>query len=169
MTEPEYVAEMGGVAGESANGTPVIVTGMGEYGESCNVSNHVGIGGIWVAGPYEHGTVNTSAQVPQLDWVSVNLTAYDTDPADGEIKLNELVCNEILLDQIPNCKKIWVHISLVLQDFDEEAAFAQNLIPRTYFAETYPEAKWDHWPSNAYQKDYMEFDMAFELLQNMVP
>ena len=169
VTEPEYVAEMGGIAGESADGTPVTVVGMGEYGETCNVSRHITVFKIEVAGPYAHGTVNTSAQVPPADWTSVNLSSYDTDPADGQIKLNELVCHEIFLDEIPNCNMIWVHMSMVLQDFDEEDALAAGLISTTYFAEDYPEAKWDHWPTNAYQKDYVEFDMAFELLQNPVP
>jgi len=171
VTEPEYVAVMGGVAGELANGTPVTVVGMGEYGENCTVARHITVFKIEVAGPYAHGSVNTSSDVPAADWkpIDLPLSKYDTDPTDGVIKLNELVCKEILLGQIPNCQKIWVHISLVLQDFDEEAAFAQGLIPTTYFAETYPEAKWDHWPTNAYQKDFTEFDMAFELLQTMVP
>jgi len=170
VTEPEYVAEMGGVAGELADGTPVTVVGMGEYGETCGVSRHVGVIGIYVAGPYDHDAAPfTSATVPAADWVLVDLSKYDVDPADGIIKMNELVCKEIYLGQIPNCQKIWVHMSLHLQDYDEEAALADGVISTTYFAETYPEAKWDHWPTNAYQKDYMQFDMAFELLQTEVP
>ncbi len=169
VTEPEYVAEMGGIAGENASGTPVTVPGIGEYGENCKLTRHVGVIGIYVAGPYTHDQYPTSTTVPAADWTPLDLSAYDTDPADGIIKLNELVCHEILLMQIPNCNKIWVHIALHFQDFDEEAALAEGLIPTTYFAETYPEAKWDHWPTNAMQKDYMEFDMAFELLQTKVP
>jgi len=168
VTEPEYVAEMGGVAGELANGTAVTVVGIGEYGETCEVARHVDFH-IEVAGPYDHGAVATSKDVPDADWTTVDLSRFDLDPTDGVIKLNELLCEEILLMQIPNCKMIWVHIWAHLQDFDEEAAYAEGLIDTTYFAETYPEAKWDHWPTNAYQKDYMEFDMAFELLQNPIP
>jgi predicted ribosomally synthesized peptide with SipW-like signal peptide len=170
VTEPEYVAEMGGIAGILADGTPVTVVGMGEYGENCELSRHVGVIGIYVAGPYDHDAAPlTSATVPAADWTLLDLSQYDDDPADGVIKLNELVCEEVYLGQIPSCKKIWVHISLHLQDYDEEAALADGMISTTYFAETYPEAKWDHWPTNAYQKDYMKFDLAFELLQIPVP
>ena len=169
VTEPEFVAECGGVAGELANGTAVTVVGMGEYGETCEVSKHVGVIKIEVAGPYTHDEIPTSADVPAADWKLVDLTDYDDDPEDGVIKINELVCEEILLAQIPACKKIWVHMSLHLQDYDEEDAYTDGVIDTTYFAETYPEAKWDHWPTNAYQKDYMEWDMAFELLQTKVP
>ena len=170
VTEPEYVAECGGVAGELANGTAVEVDGMGEYGENCEVSQHVGVIGIYVAGPYAHDAAPmTSAAVPAGDWTLLDLSEYDNDPADDVIKINELVCEEVYLGQIPACNKIWVHISLHLQDYDEEAAYADGVIDTTYFAETYPEAKWDHWPTNAYQKDYMQWDMAFELLQTQVP
>ena len=169
VTEPEYVAECGGCAGEDVNGDPVEVPGIGcSYGENCQVSRHIDIH-IEVAGPYDHGAVPTSANVPDADWTAIDLTDYDLDPTDGIIKINEIECKEILLKQIPNCKMIWVHIWAHLQDFDEEVAFDEGLIPDTYFDETYPEAKWDHWPTNAYQKDYVEFDMAFELLQKKVP
>jgi len=169
VTEPEFVAECGGVAGELADGTVVEVPGIGEYGETCELPRHVGVIGIYVAGPFTHDQYPTSADVPTGAWTALDLSEYDVDPADEVIKLNELVCKEISLGQIPNCQKIWVHISLHLQDFDEEDAYAEDLIPTTYFAEDYPEAKWDHWPTNAYQKDYMQFDMAFELLQTEVP
>jgi predicted ribosomally synthesized peptide with SipW-like signal peptide len=166
VTEPEYVAEMGGVAGELADGSLVEVTGMGEYGENCEVSRHVGLIGIYVAGPYEHDAAPmTSKDVPAADWELLDLSEYDNDPADGVIKVNELVCEQIPLGQIPACNKIWVHISMHLQDYDEEAALAAGDISTTYFAETYPEAKWDHWPTNALMKDRLEFDLSFELLQ----
>jgi hypothetical protein len=57
-------------------------------------------------------------------------------------------------------------IRLHAQDFDEEDAFAQGLIPTTYFDETYPEAKWDHWPTNAYMGDICQFDMKFTMNQD---
>lgn len=167
VTEPEYVAEMGGVVGELVDGTPVVVPGMGEYGENCEVSQHVGVIFIEVAGPYEHDEVPTSADVPAADWRSVDISGYDDDPADGIIKLNELVCHEIELGQIPACQKIWLHMSMHLQDYDEDDALVNGDITEAYFDDSIPsEAKWDHWPSNAYQSDFMEFDMAFELLQN---
>jgi len=169
VTEPEYVAEKGGIVGELANGTVVTVPGtLFGLGENCTLARHIGVIGIQVAGPYDHDAAPmTSAAVPSADWTSVNMTAYDLDPQDGVIKLNELVCKQISLGNLPYCKKIWVHLSMHLQDFDEEDAFAQGLIPATYFDETIPaEAKWDHWPTNAYQKDFVEFDMSFELFQD---
>ena len=160
VTEPEYVAECGGVAGEDVNGDQVVVPGVGcDFGENCEVSRHVDIH-LEVAGPYDHGAVPTSVDVPDADWTAIDLTAYDLDPADGVIKINELECIEILLKQIPNCKMIWLHVWCHLQDIDEDD------LGLHYFDENIPaEAKWDHWPTNAIQKDYVEFDMAFELLQ----
>jgi predicted ribosomally synthesized peptide with SipW-like signal peptide len=169
VTEPEYRAELGGVVGEDVDGNPVTVVGLGlDFGEGCEVSRHVDIH-IEVAGPYVHGRYPTSVDVPDADWKALDLSDYDNDPEDGVIKINELECEEILLKQLPNCKMIWVHIWCHLQDFDEEDAYDQGLIPDTYFDESIPEeAKWDHWPTNAYQKDYVMFDMAFELLQNPI-
>ncbi len=171
LTEPEYVAECGGIAGEDADGNTVTVPGIGLcYGEDCQLSEHIGVIGIYVAGPYpEVDKPATSAEVPGADWVLLDLSEYDVDPADGIIKLNELECQEVELGELPNNEGIWVHVSLHFQDFDEEDAYAQGLIPTTYFDETYPEAKWDHWPTNAMQKDGVMFDIAFELLQNPVP
>ena len=170
VTEPEYRSECGGVVGELEDGTAVEVEGMGEFGEQCELSRHVGVIFIEIAGPYPHDSAPaTSADVPSADWRTVDLSDYDDDPVDDVIKINELVCEEIPLGQLRACNKVWLHISLHLQDYDEEDAFADGVINDTYFAETYPEFKWDHWPSNAYQKDYMMFDMAFELLQHEVP
>lgn len=170
VTEPEFVAECGGVVGELADGTAVTVTGMGEYGENCEVSEHVGVIGIYVAGPYEHDTYPEAMDVPQDQWRLVTIpTSLDTN-GDGVFKMSELVCNEFELGQIPACKKIWVHISLHLQDYDEDDAVTAGDITEAYFDESIPsESKWDHWPSNAYQADFMEWDMAFELLQNQMP
>ena len=57
VTEPEYVAECGGVAGEDADGNPVVVPGIGCcYGENREVSRHVDIH-IEIAGPYEHDEI----------------------------------------------------------------------------------------------------------------
>jgi len=170
LTEPEYVAECGGIAGEDADGNTVTVPGLGLcYGENCELSEHIGVIGIYVAGPWPDDVKPaTSADVSAADWVLLDLSEYDVND-DGKIKLNELECQEIELGKLPNNEGIWVHVSLHFQDFDEEDAYAQGLIPETYFDETYPEAKWDHWPTNAMQKDGVMFDMAFELLQNKVP
>jgi len=157
VNEPEYVAECGGVAGEDADGNPVTVPGIGcTYGDDCELAEHVGVM-IWVAGPWPHEDKPVYND-PDTEWTLV----YND-------KLDKLDCWEFELGQIPNCNGIWVHVSFHLQDFDEEDAYDQGLIPTTYFDEDYPEAKWDHWPTNALQKDYVEFDIGFELLQNRVP
>jgi hypothetical protein len=170
LTEPEYVAELGGIAGEDEDGNPVEVPGIGLcYGETCELPEHIGVIYIAIAGPYpDDEKPATSAEVPGADWEVLDLSAYDAND-DGVIKLNELECQEVELCQVPCNAGIWVHISLHFQDFDEEDAYAQDLIPTTYFDEDYPEAKWDHWPTNAIQKDLVQFDIAFELLQNRLP
>jgi predicted ribosomally synthesized peptide with SipW-like signal peptide len=162
VNEPEFVAECGGIAGEDADGNPVVVPGVGCcYGEDCQLKRHVDVH-ILIAGPYpEDVKPPTSTDVPDDDWRVVDLSRYDTDPRDGIIKLNEIECHEIELGQIPNNAGIWVHIWVHLQDIDEDD------LGLHYFDETIPEeAKWDHWPTNAIQKDSLHFDMAFELLQN---
>ncbi len=167
VTEPEYVAECGGIAGEDEDGNKVEVPGIGCcYGDCCQLPEHIGIL-MWIAGPWPHeDKPPESAAVPTAAWRPVTLP----DPnGDGVTKLDELECEEIELGDLPNCNGIWVHVSLHFQDFDEEDAYAQGLIPETYFDEDYPEAKWDHWPTNALQKDAVHFDIAFELLQTPVP
>jgi hypothetical protein len=165
LNEPEYVAECGGEAGEDVDGNPVIVPGIGVcYGESGELAEHIGVL-MWKAGPYPHATKPaTSSDVPAADWELVTLP----DPnGDGVTKMDEVFCEQIEVGQIPMNEGMWIHMSLHFQDFDEEDAFAQGLIPTTYFDESIPaEAKWDHWPTNAMQKDGMRYDMAFELLQN---
>ena len=158
LTEPEYVAECGGIAGEDVNGNPVTVPGLGLcYGETCELPEHIGVL-MWVAGPWPHeDKPETAAKVPAAAWTLVTLP----DPNhDGVTKLNELECEQINLGELPCNEGIWVHISLHLQDIDEDDlglhCFDENIAA---------EAKWDHWPTNAIQKDGVDFDIAFELLQ----
>ena len=164
LTEPEYVAECGGLAGEDVNGNPVIVPGLGLcYGETCELPEHIKVL-AWIAGPWPHETKpKTAGDVPDASWTMVTLPDAN---GDGVTMLDELECLQVDLGKLPCNEGIWVHISLHLLDFDEEDAFAQGLIPATYFDENIPaEAKWDHWPTNAYQKDGVDFDISFELLQ----
>lgn len=162
LNEPEYVAELGGIAGEDVNGDPVVVPGIGLcYGEDCRLAEHIGVM-MWVAGPYNHPKP-ALLDVPQGDWRMIDIP--DTD-GDGHIKLNDIFCWQVDLGPLPSNSGLWVHISLHFQDYDEEEAVADGLLDRGYFDENIPcEAKWDHWPTNAMQKDGMRFDMAFELLQ----
>ena len=176
LTEPEYVAELGGIAGEDADGNTVRVTGVGLcYGETCELPEHIDVL-MWVAGPWpDDDKPVTSSDVNAGDWEPV-IGMPDPD-GDGKTMLSELECQELLLatasnpeGKLPCNEGIWVHMALHFNDFDEEDAYALGLIPDTYFDETIPaEAKWDHWPTNALQKDGVLFDIAFELLQNCLP
>ena len=160
VTEPEFVAECGGVAGENADGDPVTVPGVGCcYGENCQLSQHVDVT-IRIAGPYTgDATPETADDVPSGDWRVLDLSEYDDDPSDI-VKLDELECQQIELGELRGCYTLWVNISLHLQDIDEDD------LGLHCFDENIPcEAKWDHWPSNALQNDVMWFDMGFELLQ----
>jgi hypothetical protein len=168
--EPEVVAESGGVAGTDKNGNVVEVPGVGlDWGTAnCEIAEHVDIT-LWTSTEQ----VQTAAEVQ--NWVPVDLIGmgYDKD-GNGIVKMDEILCEQIELGQIPNCNKIWLDIKLHLQDVDEDDLIAQGVLqdPGTghgWFEDTYPEAKWDHWPTNALQKDVLGFDMAFELLQNKVP
>lgn len=166
VNEPEFVAECGGIAGEDKDGNAVVVPGIGLYGEECQLSKHIGIR-IEMAGPYPLAQKpETSSDVPDADWTQLDLVAmgYDTN-GDGVVKMNEVECKQIYLGTLPDQWGMWIHVALHFQDFDEEDAYDEGLIPTTYFDEDYPEAKWDHWPTNAMQKDVVNFDMAFELLQ----
>lgn len=122
-TEPELVAELGGLAGELEDGTLQDVPGLGlGYGENCEVSEHIGVVYIAIAGPYpDEEKPATSVDVPMADWEYLDLDDYDLND-DGVIKLNELECQEAELVQLPCNQGIWVHISLHFQDFDEEDA-----------------------------------------------
>ena len=151
--EPECVAECGGIAGEDADGNPVEVPGIGCYGECCQLAEHIGVL-MWVAGPWPHEDKPARAQdVPAGAWRAVTLP----DPnGDGVTKLDELECVQFDLGELPNCKGIWVHVSLHLQQILEED-MGLDCFPAG--------SKWEYWPTNALQKDGVRWDMAFELLQ----
>jgi len=157
VNEPEYVAECGGIAGEDEDGNPVVVPGIGCcYGEDCQLAKHIDIH-ISAAGPYsEDEKPPTSTDVPDGDWWVVDLSEYDKN-GDGVIKMDEIECEELELGELDNNHGMWVHIWLHLQDIDEDD------LDLHYFPE---DSKFDHWPTNALQKDGLEFDIAFELLQN---
>jgi hypothetical protein len=156
VNEPEYAAECGGVVGEDADGNSVEVPGVGCcYGEDCQLDEHVDLA-IFIAGPYDHDTYPKAEDVPSTEWSPVNLSDYDLND-DGKIKLSEIMCVELELGQLPNCEKFWIDLRFHLQDVPEE------YFDMYYFPD---DSKFDHWPTNALQKDGLEFDMAFELLQN---
>ena len=147
VTEPEYVACCGGVAGEDATGAKVTVTGIGcdKCIAECLLSHHVDL---------KLATCATQGGT----YTSVDLFALGFDKNDdGFIKMNEVECEQIELGTLPGCTTMWVNMSLHLQNIDEDD------LGFSYFDEG---SKWDHWPSNALMYDRMDFDMAFELLQD---
>jgi predicted ribosomally synthesized peptide with SipW-like signal peptide len=135
--EPENVAQLGGKHGQEQ------VPGLGER---CDMEKHIGIE-IWY-GP----------DVANL--VPIDLSAYDLN-GDGVIKLDEVECNQILIDQLPACgAEFIVNFLFQLQDVPEEY-YGLDI-----FDETDPhEIKWNWWPTNCYQGDTVSFDILFELLQ----
>jgi len=143
VTEPEHVAEYGGIAGELDDGTLVVVDGIGSFGEGCELKEHISVL-IQVAGPWPHED-KPEASI-ELDWTTV---------FSG--KLDVLECQQLELMQIPNCNGIWVHIVFHLQEPSEED------FDLDYFPDG---SKWEDWVTNAMQKDGVHFDMAFELLQS---
>ena len=148
--EPEEAVEYGGIIGELADGTIVYSPGIGEYGENCELAEHVDIAlftSPTVGGP----------------WDPVDLSMYD-DNGDGIIKMPEIECEQIEIAELERCVPLYLMITLHLQDVPEEYEGFD------YFDETNPkEAKWNDWLTNALMKDGMEFDMSFELLQSKLP
>ena len=148
--EPEIAVEVGGIIGELADGTLVYSPGIGEYGENCELSEHVDISiftGPTIGGP----------------WDPVDLSDYDEN-ADMIIKMDEIECHQIPLVELFDCTPVYIMITLHLQDVPEE------YLNYDFFDETDPaEAKWNDWVTNALMKDRMYFDMSFELFQNWLP
>jgi hypothetical protein len=135
--EPERIAQTGGKVGQKT------VPGVGVR---CDMEKHISTE-IWF-GP--KGQPRTK----------VDLSAYDKNH-DGVIKLNELMCEQILVGQLIECgAEFDVNFVFTLQDVPEEY---YNL---DIFDQTDPhEVKWNCWPTNCYMGDTVSFDVLFELLQ----
>jgi hypothetical protein len=156
VTEPEFVAEYGGLAGELADGTLVEVEGIGSYGEDCQLADWVGV----------------VIEVSNLSWPHDEMPDSGLTIPGGYTQvfngmLADLECNPKLLKQIPNCNGIWVHIVFHLQEPAEEDFEDENGDPLDYFPGT--TSPWNDWVTNALQKDGVSFDMAFELFQSALP
>jgi hypothetical protein len=134
--EPENVAELGGKHGQKQ------VPGVGVR---CDMEKHIKFE-IWYG--------QTGAMT------LVDLSQYDKN-GDGVIKMDEIECEQILIDQLPQCGEEYiVNFMFLLQDVPEEY-YGLDI-----FDETDPhEVKWNWWPTNCYQGDTVSFDILFELLQ----
>jgi hypothetical protein len=130
--EPEIVAELGGKHGQEQ------VPGVGER---CDMEKHIEVEILY-------------------DGVAVDLSEYDADN-NGKIKLSELECFQILIDQLEQCgAEHTLRFGFILQDVPEEY-YGLDI-----FDETDPhEVKWNWWPTNCYMGDTVTFDILFELLQ----
>ena len=149
-TEPENAVERGlddHPIGELADGTFVYSPGWGDN------LNELGY----------HMEVDLYTRALETDpWVAVNLDAYDLN-ADGIIKFNELVCNQILICELGSEETVYVKFDLWFQDIPEEHIRVDlDLFPGT-------DGKFNDWPTNALQDDKVEFDISFELFQFALP
>jgi predicted ribosomally synthesized peptide with SipW-like signal peptide len=112
---------------------------------------------------------------------TVDLSGYD-DPSmggngDGIVTLNELICHNIPLVEIPPCNSYVVLVRFHFFDIDEDTLIADGWITPPanpapgdggYFNGDDPDIAdkcWDHWPTNAFQKDKLLFDILFSLAQ----
>jgi predicted ribosomally synthesized peptide with SipW-like signal peptide len=154
-TEPENAAEIATTPiGELEDGTMVYATNDGTIGGTPILGADWGTAGCELA-KHVDVRIAISTTGPDSGFADVDLSAYDVDPADGVIKLNELLCNQIELSPLNAGQTIWVEVYFRLQDVPEEDVGA-NL---------FPDGKFNNWPTNALMDDAMYFDMSFELLQ----
>jgi hypothetical protein len=91
----------------------------------------------------------------------MDLSSYDTaGNDDGKVQIAEVICEQILIGDLPGCWVRFVDVTLRAVDIPE------SVYGKSFFDENDPdEAKWDHWPTNAMQAQKVTFDLAFELLQ----
>jgi hypothetical protein len=126
--EPENVAQWGGKVGQ------VYVDGVGER---CDMEQHI--------------KVEITLILPDGTLIPIDLSQYDKN-GDGEIKLWELECEQILIGQLEQCgEEYGINFNFLLQDVLDPD------FPGSY--------KFEYWPTNAYQGDVVTLDILFELLQ----
>lgn len=142
-TEPELAVENGGrVIGEKE-----ISPGVWEY---------VILDPSYIGPPDgKLGEFGEDCNMSKCVWVSI--INEDTNEELVRLTMDELVCNQIYLGYLDPGDTVNMSIDLIMYDVPE-GALGYDLFPGT-------DSKWDHWPTNALQKDKMTFDIAFELLQ----
>ena len=121
--------------------------------------------GGWVDQVYVDGIGDD----PCLVFSHMNVTIYypwdqatGTGPVVYTGKMIDIVCENILLGDLPKCNERDVHVVFHLQDIPEE------VFGFDYFDETDPEIVkkcWNAWPTNAMMKDMVTFDIMFSLVQ----
>ena len=144
--EPEIAVESGGIIGEKLDGTIVYSPPIGEYGENCELAEHVDIAvftGPTIGGP----------------WDPVDLQHLDQN-GDMIIKMHEVACNQIYLGLVQCGEPLFVMCTLHLQDVPEEY-LGYDLFDETIWQE----AKFNDWPTNALMKDGLRFNISCEATQ----
>jgi hypothetical protein len=151
-TEPELAAELGtNPVGELDDGTIITPGGAHNLGTDWGTAN----GALADHLRFDVYTSPTGTG----NWTMLDLSAYDANQ-DGEIKLSEVVCHQILICELDSGQTIYVKIDLWLQDVPDEAV-NQDLFPN--------DNKFNDWPTNALQNDKVTFDISFELFQFKPP
>jgi predicted ribosomally synthesized peptide with SipW-like signal peptide len=144
VTEPEYRAEYGGLIGELPDGTLVETDGIGPQGEDCNLDEYVEVLVEVSNATWAHDALPDPSQTLPVTQVYSGM-------------LSDLECTPLCLGQLQNCNGRWVHIVFQLQEPSEED-FQMDLFP--------DDSPWNDWVTNAFQKDGVSFDMAFEIFQS---
>lgn len=148
--EPEIAAEEGTTPiGEDVDGNfiyadPPLGKGWGTV--NCTIAEHIRFD-VYTS---PTGTGN---------WTQIDLSDYDLNN-DDDLKMDEIVCNQVLICELDSLETIYVKIDLWFQDIPEED-LGYDLFDECIGAE----AKWNDWPTNALQDDQVEFDISFELFQ----
>jgi predicted ribosomally synthesized peptide with SipW-like signal peptide len=156
-TEPEDAAEIATTPiGELDDGTFIYATDDGTSTGTPLLGADWGTGAGKELVKHVDVRIAISTTGPDSGFSDLDLSAYDDDPADDVIKLNELICEQILLSELGPGDTIWVEVYFRLQDVPESAVGA-NLFPAG--------SKFENWVTNALQDDQMMFDLSFELLQ----
>jgi predicted ribosomally synthesized peptide with SipW-like signal peptide len=178
-TEPENAAEVAATPiGKDRYGDPVYATDDGtstgtpllglDWGEDRDTT----IRGELM----EHVDVTISVSQTSSDGTAGNASNFGTAIVDA-VKLDDLELKEIYLGSVENEDdtgtatvwedRIFIHMSLHLQDVDEDDIF--DAADQLFDESNAIEKKWDHWPTNALQKDKLDFDIVFEYLQVLRP
>jgi hypothetical protein len=134
--EPEYVAENGGQVGN------VYVAGLGEQSDFS---------------PYVAVRI-------RFDGQTVDLSAYDVNPADGTVTLAELACNQIYIGELEQCGvEHAVNYKFTFFNRTDGGYLVKDVVVYD------PNWKFRHWPTNLYMGDIVKFDILYELWDGAPP
>jgi len=156
--EPELVAELGGMVAQT------LVPGVGrDFGCNGQLEEHI------------HMTI----------WYDLNDNGLlDTGEIKHDGKMDEIICTNLFLGSLDKCQTRDVHVSVRLQDIDEDDLIAAGLLPDPWdgnppvghdggwFNGNDPDVQrkcYDKWPTNALMKDKITFSILFSLVDGETP